>query len=104
MFVSVCVCVCRCVCVCVCVCVSHVNSVIQQSVPAAAVLSHSAADGHKQVREYAHTHTHTHTHTLPHSLLAKFLLLSTSDLSSERVDDMHLWEHLSGIVYSGLKA
>ena len=47
--------------------VSNVGeSVIRQSVPAAAVLSHSAADRHKQAHASTHTHTHTERSNFPH--------------------------------------
>lgn len=56
-------------------CVSYISeAVLERSVTAVAVLSHSAVDRHKQ----AHLNTNTRTRVL----LTKFLSLCTSDLSS----------------------
>ena len=93
-------------CVRVFMCVSNVGeSVIKQSVTAVAVLSHAAADRHKQ----AHTSTCTCTHLQTHRFGA-VALPSTNSSHLARpiraqcgVVDGHLWKHLSTIIYPGLK-
>ncbi len=101
--------VCARVCVCVCVCVSNVSeSVIKQSVTAVAVLSHSAADRHKQAHTRTRTHMCTHAHTRtcsepvcssPNSSHLALLIWAQCG-----VNDMHLREHLSAVMPSGLKS
>lgn len=61
--------------VCMPSCVSYISeAVLERSVTAVAVLSHSAVDRHKQAHPNANTRTRV--------LLTKFLSLCTSDLSS----------------------